>query len=383
MSESSLATPFTHLRLHTEFSINDGLVSIKPLVKQLSQLQMPAVAITDLANLFGLIKFYTAAEKHGVKALCGCDVCVEDEQGVRSQLVLLVKNRQGYLNLTQLISDLYTEAEGVAEPVISKAKLTGRSEGLIALSGAQFSDIGAALLAGEQDVAEQLLKQWQELFPDSFYLELQRVGKPDEEPYIDAALQLAGKADCPVVATNDVRFLEADEFEAHEVRVCINDRRTLDDPRRPRNYTDQQYLKSGPEMQELFVDIPEAIENAHEISKRCNLSLELGQPSLPNYPVPDDSSLEDYLCRLSAEMLEQRLGELLGEAATDKERSQPYFDRLDMELAVINQMGFAGYFLIVMEFIQWAKHADIPVGPGRGSQSQNKRAAASCFYPRP
>ncbi len=359
--------PFTHLRLHTEFSINDGLITIGPLIEHLRGQAMPAVAITDLANLFGLIKFYTAAEKAGIKALCGCDVLVEDEDGIRSQLVLLVKNRQGYLNLTQLISDLYTEAEGIAEPVLAKAKLAACSEGLIALSGALQSDIAEALLVDEFTLAATRLAEWQAMFPNSYYLELQRVGRPDEERYISEVVKLAAAANCPVVATNDVRFLELDEFEAHEVRVCINDRRTLDDPRRPRNYTDQQYLKSTEQMRELFVDLPEAIDNAIEIAKRCTLTLSLGQPSLPNYPVPDDITLEEYLCKLSSEGLDSRLAHLFGEEARQEQTREPYLDRLQMELSIINQMGFAGYFLIVMEFIQWAKQAGIPVGPGRGS----------------
>lgn len=359
--------PFTHLRLHTEFSINDGLVTIGPLIEHLRGQSMPAVAITDLANLFGLIKFYTAAEKAGIKAICGCDVLVEDEEGNRSQLVLLVKNHQGYLNLTKLISELYTEAEGIADPLIAKSKLAACSGGLIALSGALKSDIAEALLADETELAESRLASWRSMFPDNFYLEVQRVGKPDEERYIEAVIKLASASDCPVVATNDVRFLESDEFEAHEVRVCINDRRTLDDPRRSRNYTDQQYLKSSEQMRELFEDLPEAIANAIEIGKRCTLSLSLGQPSLPNYPVPDDVTLEQYLSQLSSQGLDERLGQLYGEEAQQEQRRQPYLDRLQFELSIINQMGFAGYFLIVMEFIQWAKKTGIPVGPGRGS----------------
>ena len=366
MSEQKPSSTFTHLRLHTEFSITDGLLRIDPLVQHCHGLHMPAVAITDLANLFGLIKFYSVAERAGIKPICGCDVRVVGEEGVVSQLVLLVKDKTGYLNLTRLISALYTEAEGISDPELTMAELADRSEGLIALSGAQNSDVAAAILNGEMELAEARLQSWMQMFPGNYYLELQRVGKAEEEPYIAGALTLAAKFDCPVVATNDVRFLEQEEFEAHEVRVCINDRRTLDGPRRPRSYTEQQYLKSAEEMRQLFQDVPEAIENAVEIARRCTLSLQLGQPSLPNYPVPDDSSLEDYLCRLSLEGLETRLLDQFGDSL-DAERRQPYTDRLEMELGIINQMGFAGYFLIVMEFIQWAKQADIPVGPGRGS----------------
>ncbi len=367
MSESANTVPFTHLRLHTEFSINDGLLTIGPFIERLSELQMPAVALTDLANLFGLIKFYSRASRAGIKPICGCDLIVEDDDGGQSKLVLLVKNHTGYLNITRLISELYTEASGTTEPVVTQSSLAKYSEGLIALSGGIESNVASALLLGELDKADRLLQNWLALFPDSFYIELQRIGKDDEESYIAAAVDLAMRRSCPVVATNDVRFLQAEDFEAHEVRVCINDRRTLDDPRRPRNYTDQQYLKSTAEMAELFEDIPEAILNSVEIAKRCNLSLELDQPSLPNYPVPNGTTLEQYLESLSRSGLETRLLELFGDSGPGVEKRKEYDDRLQMELGIINQMGFPGYFLIVMEFIQWAKTNDIPVGPGRGS----------------
>lgn len=359
--------PFTHLRLHTEFSISDGLVTIQPLIERLQDFKMPAAAITDASNLFGLIKFYSSAIKSGIKPICGCDVPVVNDDGVHTQLVLLVKNQMGYLNLTNIISDLYTEAESHGDPLLKIGKLAGRTEGLIALSGAQKSDIGSALINNENALAKSLLQTWQQLFPDSFYLELQRVGKVDEENYIEAAVNLAIAVQCPVVASNDVRFLDQEDFDAHEVRVCINERRSLDDPRRSHNYTDQQYLKDSEEMEALFVDIPEAIANVHQIVKRCNLGLELGTPHLPNYPVPEGVALEDYLCKLSEEGLQKRLEQLFDDEAQSKSVSEPYYNRLKIELDIINQMGFAGYFLIVMEFIQWAKDSDIPVGPGRGS----------------
>jgi len=366
MSQNSSPMSFAHLRLHTEFSINDGLVTIKPLLSRLQDLAMPAVAITDLANMFGLIKFYSGSIKSGIKPICGCDVLVEDEAG-QTRLILLVKNRQGYLNLTRLISDLYTENPSLNVPAVTKKDLQEFSEGLIALSGAQHSDIGAAILAGEEAQAKELLERWCEIFPDSFYLELQRIGASQEEDYIDGAVALAAQYGCPVVATNDVRFLSRDDFEAHEVRVCINGGRTLDDPRRPRNYTEQQYLRSCDEMAELFSDLPEAIENSIEIVKRCNLQLELGKPSLPNYPIPDGMGIEEYFSQISSEGLNNRLVELYGEDHQNLESSKGYWERLDFELKIINQMGFPGYFLIVMEFIQWSKDNDIPVGPGRGS----------------
>ena len=368
MSENLPNQPFAHLRLHTEFSINDGIVTIKPLIARLRELSMPAVAITDLANMFSLIKFYTASLSSGIKPVCGCDVLVESDDGSKqTRLVLLVKNEVGYLSLTKLISELYTENRSQSEPSVCKSQLAGRVDGLIALSGAQNSDIGLALLADEKDLAKELLAEWEELFPQSFYLELQRVGKVEEEDYIDAAVALAIETNSPVVATNDVRFIDQDDFDAHEVRVCINERRTLDDSRRPHNYTDQQYLKTRDEMAQLFSDIPEALENSWEIVKRCNLSLVLDKPCLPNYPVPEGMSMEQYFSELSSDGLRERLRSLFGADYEAKDVEKPYWERLEFELGVINQMGFAGYFLIVMEFIQWSKDNDIPVGPGRGS----------------
>ncbi|MEC8431258.1 MAG: DNA polymerase III subunit alpha, partial [Pseudomonadota bacterium] len=362
-----VADTFIHLRLHTEFSISDGLVTIGPLVKRLVDLEMPAVAVTDLANLFGLVKFYSSAQSAGIKPLGWCDAVVVDEDGVLTPMVLLVQNEQGYLNLTQLVSQMYTAGDRTGEPSLSRKDLEGKTDGLIALSGAQYGDIGQALLADDTERAASCLSDWLRLFPDRFYIELQRVGKPEEEAYIERVLSLAVAHHVPVVATNDVRFIYSSDFEAHEVRVCISGRRTLDDPHRPRNYTDQQYLKSSQEMAELFADIPEACLNVIEIGKRCSLSLNLGTPYLPNYPVPDERSLETYLEDLSRQGLEARLKQLFGETGCSEQQIRVYFERLDMELGVINQMGFPGYFLIVMEFIRWAKENDIPVGPGRGS----------------
>ncbi|MFT4670706.1 MAG: DNA polymerase-3 subunit alpha [Pseudohongiellaceae bacterium] len=368
MPENLPAQAFAHLRLHTEFSISDGLVTIAPLIDRLLELKMPTVAITDIANLFGLIKFYSKSISSGIKPLCGCDVLVRDlETGLESHLVLLVQDKQGYLNLTELISEIYTDANGLSDTVLFKSKLEGRTAGLIALSGAQLGDVGRALLADEFDDAKSLLGDWQKLFPNRFYLELQRLGKPDEEDYIEKVLELSQLTACPVVATNDVRFLKQEDFEAHEVRVCINERRSLDDPRRVRTYTDQQYLKTQQEMSALFVDIPEALENAWEIAKRCNIKLDLGTPCLPNYPTPAGVKLEDYLSQVSTQGLETRLEIILGENIQDPQSRVPYSERLETELKIINQMGFAGYFLIVMEFIQWSKDNGIPVGPGRGS----------------
>ena len=367
MFDKSPRQAFFHLRLHSEFSINDGLVTISSLIKKLKHFGMPAVAITDFANLFALIKFYSAAIKSGIKPVCGCDVLVENCDGVRSKIVLLASSNTGYLNLTSLISGIYTDASDTRETVISQSKLNKHTEGLIALSGAQYSDVGVALMEGNLEQAEKYLQVWKTMFPNAFYLEVQRLGKVGEEQYLAGLIELAIESKTPVVATNDVRFISQDDFEAHEVRVCINEGRTLDDPRRTRNFTAQQYLKSSSEMSQLFCDLPAAIANTVEIIKRCNLELKLGTPHLPRYPVPEGETLENYLSELSQNGLKKRLEHLYGDQSKTEEILIRYRKRLNQEIEIINRMGFAGYFLIVMEFIQWAKSSEIPVGPGRGS----------------
>ena len=368
MSDQEPAQTFIHLRLHTEFSISDGLVAIEPLIASLRKSSMPAVAVTDLANLFSLIKFYQTARRAGIKPICGCDLRVIDEDsGHVSQIALLVRNETGYRNLINLISELYVANEPGADIQAGKRHLRDYSEGLIALSGAQQSEIAAALSAGKRDLARQSLEFWQELFPQAFYLELQRLGKSGEEDYIEAALDLARECGCPVVATNDVRFLAVDDFEAHEARVCISQRCVLDDAGRPRDYSERQYLRSADEMAELFADIPEAIQSTLDIAHRCNLDLELTQ-RLPEFPLPEGetASREEYLAKVSEDGLRRRLGGLPGGEPAPEEQDR-YYKRLGEELDTINQMDFAGYFLIVMEFVQWAKTNGIPVGPGRGS----------------
>jgi DNA polymerase-3 subunit alpha len=361
---------FVHLRLHTEFSLVDGIVKIKPLMKRLAELAMPAAAITDHVNLFALVKFYRAAMAQGIKPIAGSDVLIfnPDEPANPTRLTLLAKNRRGYTTLTELISKAYQEGQHQGVPMLKHDWLAANRDGLIALSGAMNGDIGKALLAENKDAAMRLAEQWSALFPDSFYLELQRVGKPGEEHYIAAALDLALTADLPVVATNDVRFLNRDDFAAHEVRVCINQGRVLDDTRRPKDYTDQQYLRSSEEMAALFADIPEALENSVQIAARCNLELTLGKNFLPDYPAPVGMTLGEVMAEASRKGLEERLRQhpACGQG-TDEENRSVYDERLETELRVITQMGFPGYFMIVADFIQWAKNHQIPVGPGRGS----------------
>ncbi len=358
---------FIHLKVHSEYSLVDGLVTVPDLINRSIELGQPAIALTDLCNFYALIKFYSSAISKGVKPICGCDLVVagEKDEDQPSSLTILIKNNEGYQNLIRIISKSYKEGQQRGQVITQRAWLEQNTTGLIALSGGRSGDIGKALLNEDKALAKSRLNYWMQLFPDSFYLELQRTERPQEELYIHDAVNLGLEFDCPVVATNDVRFLSADEFEAHEARVCINDRRTLDDPRRPRLYSETQYLRSTEEMQKLFSDLPEALENTVEIARRCNLELSLGTPCLPDYPVPENTGIDEFLRQLSEAGLEERLL-AMPEPVTDEQR-QLYQQRLDFELDIINQMGFPGYFLIVMEFIQWAKDNGVPVGPGRGS----------------
>ncbi|MDG1812873.1 MAG: DNA polymerase III subunit alpha [Porticoccaceae bacterium] len=361
---------FVHLRLHSEYSLVDGLVRIKPLAAKAADMAMPAVALTDFNNFFGLIKFYKASQAAGVKPIVGADLLVLDEDGEGSptQLVLLAADQQGYKNLTNLISKAYQHGQRMGVPTIKRSWLPEFSQGLIALSGGRTGEIGVALISGRSADAEQLLLEYMGIFEDRFYLELQRTGRPGEEDYLHAAVDLASKFSCPVVATNDVRFINAEEFEAHEARVCIYEGRALDDPRRERRYSEQQYLRSADEMAELFADIPEALQNSVEIAKRCNLDLRLGEYFLPDYPIPDGLTINEFFINESEAGLQERLNFLFDSSAEDFPAKQAlYAERLKFELDIIIQMGFPGYFLIVMDFIRWAKNNNIPVGPGRGS----------------
>lgn len=364
-----MSSEFVHLRLHSEYSLVDGLVRIKPLAKKVAEMGMPAVALTDFNNFFGLIKFYKAVQGSGVKPILGADVLLADQvEATPTQLVLIASDIKGYRNLTQLISRAYLDGQRQAVPIIDKSWLSSHNEGLIALSGGRQGEVGVALVSGRYAEAEATLRDMMGLFPNRFYLELQRTNRPDEEDYIHTAVTLAERCECPVVATNDVRFIESSEFEAHEARVCIYEGRALDDPRRERRYSETQYLKSPKEMAELFSDIPEALQNTVEIAKRCNVDLSFGEYFLPDYPIPEGMTIDEFLIQVSEEGLEQRLASLFDITTEDYPATrESYYQRLKFELDIIIQMGFPGYFLIVMDFIRWAKDNKIPVGPGRGS----------------
>ena len=365
-----MPSKFVHLRLHSEYSLVDGLVRIKPLASKVAELGMPAVALTDFNNFFGLVKFYKAAQGAGVKPILGAEVLVLDEsgEGALTQLVLLVMDQVGYKNLTRLISKAYQEGQRQSVPTVRLSWLETLGDGLIALSGGRLGDVGVALVSGRNADAQTSLTRLMQLFPERFYLELQRTGRHDEEDYIHSAVALAASNNCPVVATNDVRFIDRSEFEAHEARVCIYEGRSLDDPRRERRYSEQQFLRTSDEMSELFVDIPEALENTLEIAKRCNLHLRLGEYFLPDYPIPDGKGIDEFFIDVSTTGLDERLSALFDPLSSDfEDKHALYTARLKFELDIIIEMGFPGYFLIVMDFIRWAKSNDIPVGPGRGS----------------
>lgn len=366
----AMVTRFIHLRVHTEFSLVDGLVRIKPLISSISGSGTPAVAVTDQSNICSLVKFYSEAMSSGIKPICGADLWIENrvDEHLPFRLVLLCMDEQGYHNLTELISRSFMENQHHKKALVKREWIMAQSEGLIALSGAREGEVGRALVAGKKPLAEELLQEWMGAFPDRFYLELHRTNRAGDEECVHGSVGLAAKFNCPVVATNDVMFLTRDDFEAHESRVCIGESVVLDDPRREHCYSEEQYLKSEAEMVELFSDIPEALANTVAIAQRCSINVKLGEYFLPEYPVPEGKTMDQFFREFSHDGLTERLECLFDTSAPDfPETEKLYRDRLDFELNTIIQMGFPGYFLIVMDFIQWSKNNDIPVGPGRGS----------------
>ena len=358
---------FVHLKVHSDFSMINGLAKVKPLVKNAVANNMVAMALTDFSNFCGLVKFYGEALSSGLKPIIGADILVRaiPETEELDELTLLAKNNTGYHNITMLLSKAYQQGY-VDLPVVEKEWLTEYNEGIIVLSGGRLGDVGKALLKENAKEAENLTAFYQQYFPEHFYLSLCRTGRTDEENYIKAAVPFASQHNIPLVAVNDVVFLKPDDFEAHEIRVAIHDSYTLDDPKRPKKYSAQQYFRTEEEMCRLFADIPSALANTVEIAKRCSVTVRLGEYFLPNFPT-GELSTEDYLVQKSREGLEERLEFLFPDEEERKNKRSVYDERLQVELDVINQMGFPGYFLIVMEFIQWSKENGIPVGPGRGS----------------
>ena len=359
---------FIHLRVHSDYSMIDGLPKVKPIINRIEELGMPAVALTDQTNLCGLVKFYGGCHDKGIKPIIGADfkMRIAGMDNELFDLTVLAFNNEGYQNLTQLISEAYLRGHISDCAVIDQDWLVKFSKGILILSGAKDGDIGKALLKGNQGQVDALVEFYKTHFEDRYYLELIRTGRSDEERYLHMAVELAAKADLPVVATNQVVFLDKKSFEAHEIRVAIHDGFTMADPRRPKKYSEQQYLRTEDEMCDLFEDIPEALANSVEIAKRCNVTVRLHEYFLPNFPT-GEMSIDEFLVHTSEQGLEDRLGLLFPDPEERAQKRPEYDDRLAIELKVINQMGFPGYFLIVMEFIQWAKDNGIPVGPGRGS----------------
>ena len=361
---------FVHLRLHSEFSVVDGTNRIDDAVQVAADDKQPALALTDLNNLFGTIKFYKQARSIGVKPLLGAEIYLESlTQDVNhlSKMILLVQSQQGYLNLCELLSRGWTQNVHKAVGVIKLAWLQELSQGLIALSGAQSGPVGQALAQGDLSRASELALQIAGIFPHRFYIELQRAGRADDEAHVVAAVQLASHLNLPVVATHPVQFTKPDDYEAHEARVCISEGEILGNQRRVRKFTREQYFKSSAQMVELFADIPSAVANTLEIAKRCNVSLVLGKPQLPDYPTPNGMAIDEYFRFSSHEGLKERLAHLYPDATKREAERQRYEERLEFEINTILKMGFPGYFLIVGDFINWAKNNGCPVGPGRGS----------------
>ena len=361
---------FVHLRLHTEFSVVDGTTRIDDIVKAAAGDGQPALAVSDFGNLFGAIKFYKAARGAGVKPIIGAEVLLEGrdpEQDAPARVLLLAAHPQGYLNLSELLARAWTQGVVKGQAVVRWAWLDELAEGLILLSGAQAGPVGQALLQGNVELASEIALRLAERFPHRFYLELQRAGRADDEAHVAAAVQLAARLRLPVVATHPVQFATADDYEAHEARVCIAEGEILGNPRRVRRFTPQQYFKSTAEMQALFADLPSALANAVEIARRCSLTLVLGKPRLPDFPVPQGHTVETYFRQTSIDGLEERLAHLYPDAAQRAAERPRYLERLEFEIDTILKMGFPGYFLIVGDFINWAKNNGCPVGPGRGS----------------
>ena len=357
---------FVHLGIHTEFSITESIVRVPDLIKAAVNEEMPALALTDLSNLHAAVKFYGKCLGQGIKPILGSVLRLNDAD---HRVTLLSMNNHGWRNLTELVSRGYIEGQQLNIPCVNKAWILEQADDLILLLGIQ-SDVGKMLITSNPQKAEPLLEEWIEKFGNRVYLALTRTDRPDEDAFIAEAVKLAKKYNIGVVAHNDVHFVRREDYEAHEARVCIADGYVLGDNRRPKTYSPEQYFKTAVEMTELFSDIPSAIENSYHIAKRCNVTLQLGKYFLPDYPIPEGHTIDTYFAHLSKQGLEERLNVLYPVAQRDEDWTEirkPYDERIEYEINIINSMGFPGYFLIVMDFIQWSKNNGVPVGPGRGS----------------
>lgn len=358
--------PFVHLGIHSEFSITDSIIRIPDLIKAATANQMPALALTDLSNLHAAVKFYRACLSKGIKPIFGSELRLNDEQ---HRATLLAMDTSGWLNLTELVSKGFSEGLKLDIPIVQKQWILEQNQGLICLLGIH-SDVGQALCSSNPQKAEPLLQEWRDVFGDRVYLAVTRTGRPNEELFIQQACTLAQKYQIGLVAHNDLRFIQPEDFEAHEARVCIAEGYVLGDERRPRTYSEEQYFKTPAQMQELFSDLPNALTNSVLIAQRCTVDLTLGKNYLPDYPIPPEFTIDTFFAHVSEVGLEERLEHLYPVAQRDEswpEVRKPYDERLKYEIDIILKMGFPGYFLIVMDFINWSKNNGVPVGPGRGS----------------
>lgn len=360
---------FVHLRLHSEFSIHDGLVRIDEAIQQARQFEQGALALTDINNLFGWVRFYIQARQAGIKPLCGVEIILapDDQHPQPAQVLLLARNSAGYHGLCRLLTDAWRDHQVHGVAYLPRPNLLKEQHHLLALSGGSKGDIGLALVNQQWEQARQYAAQWKAQWGDSFYLEVQRSGLPNSDRDIEATVQLARELDIPLVATHPIQFLHRHHFKAHEARVCIASGTLLADPNRARTFSEEQYFLSTDEMLTRFQDLPEALANTVAIAQRCSVELTLGKPRLPDFPTPQDMTLDGFLRSEAQQGMQRRLTELYPDAEQQQKARLTYQERLDFECQTIVSMGFSGYFLIVADFINWSKNNGVPVGPGRGS----------------
>ncbi|MAJ90661.1 MAG: DNA polymerase III subunit alpha, partial [Legionellales bacterium] len=356
---------FIHLNLHTEYSLVDGLIKIDELAATAEKMNIPAIAVTEKSNVFSAVKFYRAMHSRGIKPVVGAEInLITEKKDEFYNILLLCQHIDGYKNLSKLITKSYIEGQHLGNPLVHVDWLEKYNEGLIALDCAENGFLNKSFINDDASICEKKIEKWSRIFPRRLYIELQRIGKDNQDVLINNIIVNSNKYNIPLVATNNVRFLDKLSYEAHEARVCINQSYTLDDPRRPRLYTSDQYLRTAEEMEILFSDIPESITNTTMIAQRCNIEFTLGENFLPYFPVEQHETQDQRLINDSKNKLEKILSDsnIINENTVDQ-----YYSRLQKELDVIISMGFSGYFLIVADFIYWAKNNGIPVGPGRGS----------------
>ena len=341
------------------------MIKVNQLAEKAASLAMPAMAVTEQSNTFSAVKFYRAMMNQGIKPIIGSDLRVIDPESKEEfNLVLLCQNFEGYKNLSKIISKSYIEGQKRGIPYVDFDWIKENNEGLLAIDNADNGSFASSLFHADKSAIDKNCEKWLSIFEDRYYFEIQRIGLKGQNNHINYALDFSAKLNIPVVATNNARFLNHDDFEAHEARVCIYQGYTLNDARRPKQYTDQQYIRSSEEMQELFSDIPEALENTIKIAQRCNIEFTLGENFLPNFSVNENETQDQRLIIDAKAGLQKIIDD---DDKLTEEKSAEYYKRLDVEIDVITSMGFPGYFLIVADFIQWAKENGIPVGPGRGS----------------